>query len=290
MIDKREDVFRKRVVARLSVPDELTEPLAIARPRDWLILAGLGLIVGSAIVWAAIGRLAVTVQGAGVLHSSAATQEIRATVPAQVLRVRAVSGATVDAGSPLIELQPATLRKSDGTARDQNGNQNAKLQTIVSPFRARVVEIAVKPGDDISADTRLLTLEPADAELQAVLFLPDSMAGQIHSGLEVWLSPKAFPAQQYGLLHGIVSNVAPSPTSDAGVKQLLRDEAFARSCLQQHMRVRVDVKLRRDEGQPDRHWPSGNGADQPLDTGAQVNGEIVLNRERPIQWVLPWLR
>jgi multidrug efflux pump subunit AcrA (membrane-fusion protein) len=287
-MDNHESVFRKAAVARLSVPDELTEPLSIVRPRDFLVLTAITLVLCGAIVWSMAGRIAVTVPGLGIVRSSAASQAITSAQPARVLRIRAVSGSTVEASSPLVELRLAALRNTNGAALSPNGS--APTQIVVSPFRARIVEIAVKPGDNVAAGALLLTIEPADADLNAVLFLPEHLASQVRPGLEVFLSPKAFPTQQFGLLLGTVSNVAPSPTSDTGVKQQLNDASLAQLCLQQHFRVRVDVQLRRDEKQPGWQWSTGSGPEQSLYGGGQVAGEVVLRRERPIQWVMPWLR
>jgi len=66
----RDVVFRDAALARLSVPDELTEVLSITRPSDWLILGALGLLLTAGLIWAAAVNLEVSVPARGVLHDA----------------------------------------------------------------------------------------------------------------------------------------------------------------------------------------------------------------------------
>jgi len=272
-MDEREAVFRSVAVGRLTSPDELTDMLGIARPLDWLILSAIGLLLGTALIWSIAGRLPVVVAGEGILQRAGGAEDVVAPQAGRVSRIWAVGGQTVEAGDPLLE-----LRNGSGALR------------VNAPFRARVLEVAASSGQAVLEHAPLLTLEPAGQPLRAVLFMPESMAGQIQPGLEVRLIPKDFPPQQYGFLAGTVSHVTPAPISDRGLREALNGEAQVQLCIVHRRRIRVDVDLHPDSHNPSGwQWSSHSGPPQ-LPSRTEVRAEIVLRQERPIARVLPWAR
>lgn len=272
-MDEREAVYRSVAVGRLTSPDELTDMLGIARPLDWLILSAIGLLIGGALTWSIVGRLPIMVSGEGILQRAGGAEDVVAPQAGRVSRIWVVGGQTVAAGDPLLELH--------------NGSGALRVD---APFHARVLEVAVPSGRAVPDHAPLLTLELADQPLQAVLFVPESMAGQIQPGFEVRLIPKNFPTQQYGFLAGTVSHVTPAPISDRGLRQALNQEALVQLCIAHRRRIRVDVDLHADRNDPSGwQWSSRSGPAR-LPSRTEVRGEIVLRQERPIARVLPWAR
>ena len=50
-------IFREVAVNRLSSPEELDNLLQVTSPRGWIALAGVGLLVVTAVVWSIGGRI-----------------------------------------------------------------------------------------------------------------------------------------------------------------------------------------------------------------------------------------
>jgi HlyD family secretion protein len=54
---KNKDIFREVAVNRLSSPEELDNLLQVTSPRGWIALAGVGVLILTAVAWSMIGRL-----------------------------------------------------------------------------------------------------------------------------------------------------------------------------------------------------------------------------------------
>lgn len=64
---KRDSIFRKEALERLSSPEQLDQLMQIVTPRSWLPLSALGLLLTCGLVWSFLGRIPVTTTGQGVL-------------------------------------------------------------------------------------------------------------------------------------------------------------------------------------------------------------------------------
>jgi len=88
---------------------------------------------------------------------------------------------------------------------------------VRAPITGRVSLLQVNIGQP--ADPRRLQMEivPADARLQAVLFVPARAAGSVHMGQRVRLLYDAFPYQKYGTHGGRIIEVAQTVLTGADV-------------------------------------------------------------------------
>ena len=64
------NIFRQESLERLSSPERLNQLMQVVKPKDWLPLTTLGLLVLLAIIWSLVGRVAVTVTGRGIILDS----------------------------------------------------------------------------------------------------------------------------------------------------------------------------------------------------------------------------
>jgi len=70
------EMFRKTALENLIAPDQLDEALRITRPRAWIALAAILLIMGSALLWSVFGSLPASVEGQGVIMREGGTFNI----------------------------------------------------------------------------------------------------------------------------------------------------------------------------------------------------------------------
>ena len=64
---RKDSIFRKEALERLSSPEQLDQLMQIVTPRSWLPLGVLGALLVCGLLWSFFGRIPVTTTGRGVL-------------------------------------------------------------------------------------------------------------------------------------------------------------------------------------------------------------------------------
>jgi HlyD family secretion protein len=72
----KQEMFRKTALESLAAPDQLDEALRITRPRAWIALAAILLMLVSALLWSFFGRLPASVEGQGIIMREGGTFNI----------------------------------------------------------------------------------------------------------------------------------------------------------------------------------------------------------------------
>ena len=98
MSDSANKLFREEALERLSSPERLDQLMNVVNPRAWLPLAGLGSIVGVALLWSVFGRLPLTVTGQGVLLYPRGVVQLQAPSEGVVEKLNIKSGDKVKKG------------------------------------------------------------------------------------------------------------------------------------------------------------------------------------------------
>lgn len=60
---KNKKIFRQAAVNRLSSPEELDNLLQVTSPKGWMALAGIGVLILTAVLWAVMGRIPTKLTG-----------------------------------------------------------------------------------------------------------------------------------------------------------------------------------------------------------------------------------
>lgn len=121
----------------------------------------------------------------------------------------------------------------------------------------------------------------AQPETEAVMYIPIRQVGRVKVGMDVNLFVLSLPPQENGYIHAAVTSVGQYPAADEAA------QAFAN---QDEPVVEVRVALERDSETPSGfEWSIGDGPESPLTLGTMVRGEIVVERQHPIEKVLPVL-
>ena len=69
---KESTLFRKKAMARISSPEDLTSYLRVTSPGMWLILAAVIVLLVGLFAWAAVGTLETTVDAAAIVQNHTA--------------------------------------------------------------------------------------------------------------------------------------------------------------------------------------------------------------------------
>jgi membrane fusion protein len=177
----------------------------------------------------------------------------------------ALAGARVRAQVASVDVQRAAL--------EQEALERAlQYRAIVaSPGRGRVGAVLVEAGQAVLPGTTLVTILPADATLEAVLYSPSRSMGFVKVGQEVLLRYLAYPHQKFGSHRAIVRAISANPVSAAELGIVPLDGG--REPL---YRIRATLE---------RQSIDAYGRSEALQSGMQVEADVMLDRRRLIEWV-----
>ncbi|MCX6549934.1 MAG: NHLP bacteriocin system secretion protein [Acidobacteria bacterium] len=157
---KRPLEFRKDALEELSTPDRLDQLVSIVGPRDWLVLATLGLLAALTIGWGFLGRLPTTVTGRSVLIRPRSMVPIQATTAGRLTALHLRVGDHVRKGDLLAVIDVADLRAQRESAARQAADLAAqhREKSVIERERTRLNE------QDIRAQRQLLELQRQNRE------------------------------------------------------------------------------------------------------------------------------
>lgn len=161
---------------------------------------------------------------------------------------------------------------------------------ILSPFDGAVLEIMVKPGQRITPNSPILSLQRAGGKLEARLFLPPAEGKQVSSGMSVAVAPVSAKKEVFGLMLGQVTQVSPFPVRPESMLRILENPALVSQFSQQGAPIEVVVELAQTNTVSGYRWTSGRGPNLVISSGTLCEGIVTVTNQRPIQLVLPLLR
>ncbi|HSI57018.1 MAG TPA: HlyD family efflux transporter periplasmic adaptor subunit [Ideonella sp.] len=162
-----------------------------------------------------------------------------------------------------------TAERAGVQAAERRLDLRAPADGVVSALTATV-------GQTVKADAlaALVTLTPAGAQLQAHLYAPSSALGFVQPSQAVQLRLAAFPYQKFGLQPGRVLQVGHAPLQSSE----LADLPMARQPAGGEPLYRITVVL-------DRQTVVAAGQARALLPGMQLEGDVLLEKRRLIEWL-----
>lgn len=193
-----------------------------------------------------------------------------------------------------VQRELAQVHQELGSARLRNANQVALLEREVSSTDQQLTEVesrrrvlitapeagqatlvTAEVGQMIDVNQPLVTLVPEASELQARLYAPSSSIGFVQPGDVVLLRYQAFPYQKFGQHQGVVDTVSTSAVSATELTGLppsaglpVGEPVFA-----------IQVRLRSGS-------VLANGQERPLQSGMQLEADILQERRKIYEWML----
>jgi len=175
------------------------------------------------------------------------------------------------------EDEVAAISRDAAALEQQLAEAEAQREVVVrAPSSGIVTALQVTPGGAVSPDSPLLSIVPAGGKLEAQLFSPSRSIGFVRPGQTVLLRYDAYPYQKFGYHRGTVTSVSRAPLTPAELAQEMPSAAEASSA---EPLYRITVR-------PERQAVLGDGAHYPLQPGMQLEGDVLLERRRLIEWLL----
>ncbi|WP_328436614.1 HlyD family efflux transporter periplasmic adaptor subunit [Streptomyces sp. NBC_00457] len=266
--------FRQQALAKLQSPEELDLPVRFARPQGWLVLSVTVIVMAAASVWAVTGSVASTVSAPAILTHGQGSYILQSPVAGQVTAILAEEGERLPANSPVLK-----VRTSEG-------------DTVVRTIAAgRLTALAATIGQIISTGANVAAVEKvarAKDPLYATVYVPAENAASIPENAAVDLTVQSVPTQEYGVLRGHVKSVDRSAQSAQQIAAFLGDsqlgEQFTKDGRPVAVLVRLDKKKSTKSGYK---WSSADGPPFALTSMTAAEGQIRLDDQRPVDWLLP---
>jgi len=173
-----------------------------------------------------------------------------------------------------------------------------------------VLEVRVKQGDLITANTPIATLQSATNQLEALLYVSSadgklvaarlqrqqgkmpSPAGWRSAALkpmEVLLTPVSVKKEEYGLMRATVADVSEYPVTPQGMLRILENPTLVAEFSQMGAPLEVTVLLEKAKTPSGFRWTSAEGPPIPITSGTLCDGIVTIDYQSPISLVLPFL-
>jgi HlyD family secretion protein len=115
----RQKLYRAKSLERLSTPEQLDLLVQPATTRSWLALAATGLVILALSAWGVLGRVADTVDGAGILLHEGGVFGIQAPASGVIVRMLVTEGMEIPAGGVVAHIAQPQLEDELREARSR---------------------------------------------------------------------------------------------------------------------------------------------------------------------------
>jgi HlyD family secretion protein len=181
---------------------------------------------------------------------------------------------------------------------------------VRSPFGGEVLEVRVKAGDLITANTPIATLQSVTNKLEARLYLSAADGKLLDRGfhplrgkkqsrpvlqsaasppMEVLLAPVSVKKEEYGFMRGTVEYVSPYPVTPQGMLLTLENPTLVAEFTQMGAPIQVTVRLQKTNTESGFLWTSADGPPIRISSGTLCEGTITIGHQSPISLMLPFL-
>lgn len=132
---------------------------------------------------------------------------------------------------------------------------------------------------------------PADDPLLVAVFMDAAAAKRVSPGMEILVSPGSVERARFGSARGEVTEVSESPVTPALAGALLDNPALAETLVADGSVVLLIARLTPDPSTDTGFlWTTASGPPGTLTPGTPVTAQVIVERRRPITWLLPALR
>lgn len=148
-------------------------------------------------------------------------------------------------------------------------------ERVLAPGKGVASVISVEPGQAVAAGQTLLTIVPANSELEAELYAPTRAVGFLRPGMRVQLRYQAYSYQHFGLASGTIKDISGAALRPEEINSFFQGAASADHG-EPLYRIRVHI---------DRQTMQGDGTEWPLRAGSLLDASVLLERRRLIEWM-----
>ena len=167
----------------------------------------------------------------------------------------------------------------------------SRVTQVRSTQKGRIVEMRKNVGDPVRMGELIATVEPTDAKLDAIVYVNSADAISIKPGMEVRVSPLGVDRERYGFIKGVVESINNYAATPESIAQIVANQAVARELLGDRAKVEMRVKMLPNPNTISKlEWSTRDGAPDIIGAGTRLACEVIVERRRPITFVIPKLK
>ncbi|MFM7598878.1 MAG: HlyD family efflux transporter periplasmic adaptor subunit [Actinomycetota bacterium] len=237
------------------------------RPRMWVALIAILLLIAGLLSWGFLARTPVTVAVSGLITTAGGISDIGSSITGTVTAVYVEVGDRVDVGNNVVAIEDDLGRTVD----------------IKATVPGQVLELATRVGDFVSTGDGLLILQTTGEPLIAIALVPVTSSGGLSTGQSVLISPTSAASSEYGFIHGTVDYVSAIPVSPARLAEL--NSGIAGVADPEALEVpvvEVDIVLASADTASGYSWTIGSGPPYRLLAGTPFMGQIIIGEQSPL--------
>jgi HlyD family secretion protein len=161
---------------------------------------------------------------------------------------------------------------------------------VRSPYAGQVTEVQTPVGALANAGGPVLTLQPANDDLEIVAFFPAQRAKEIEVGMPAQVVPAMVKVEEFGFLVGEVRSVSEFPSTDANIMRVFQNNALAAAVAGGPVHE-VRIALRRDPSTPSGFkWSSRAGAPVTITPATLCSVKVITREQAPVTLIVPGIK
>ena len=232
-------LFREQAIASQGKPERLDVLLQVTAPHEWLILAGLALILLGASAWSVFGNIERRLTTECVLIRPGDRRAVLAEVSGTVADVLVDTGDAVQTGQAIVRVRRPELRRSIRIARarvaaletrppgERLRAVRAELadlemleavgDVIVSPYAGEVTGLALTPGQPVTGGAEVAWVRSGTAgSMEAAAFVAPAAAAQVAAGMAARVLVPVQGGRGVSVLEADLLEISARPTTAPG--------------------------------------------------------------------------
>ncbi|MDQ3581964.1 MAG: HlyD family efflux transporter periplasmic adaptor subunit [Pseudomonadota bacterium] len=174
--------------------------------------------------------------------------------------------------------QVGEIERNIAALEQELAEAEARRQIVIpAPQDGTVTAIQAEPGGSANVTAPLLSIVPAGTKLEAHLLSPSRGIGFLRSGQRVLLRYQAYPYQKFGHYVGVVDNVSRSAVNPGELPPQLSGLTSLYGANELVYRITVSLASQ---------TVTAYGNPVPLQSGMQLEADVVIESRRIFEWVL----
>jgi hypothetical protein len=309
-------LFRQKAIAKLSSPEQLDQLITVTDPRGWIALIVIMLIIITFLTWSFFAKIPIMISGNGILITSGGVHNIVSLFSGQIKEIKVKANEMVEKDQVIaivsqpeleddLELAKSQLKKlkEDKDNIEKNQQLIREMEFNIERFteklnlysqirctgRGIVSGIRIMKDDYVTVGQVVGTYDLPDEPVEAVMFIPASVAKKLKIGMEIQISPSTVQREEMGFIKGKISLMSNYPITRARAMSLLENEELVNFFFKDNLPILIIAELEKD---PDTisnfKWSSGKGPDFKIVSGTICSAHIILKQIHPISFIFPY--
>jgi HlyD family secretion protein len=180
-------IFRKTALTRLSSPEGLDEVVRVTTSKNWAALAGILLVIATALIWSFAGHIPTTVHGKGMIVRKGGVLNVVTPSGGTITSLSVAVGDHVEGGQIIARVAQPSMADRLQAMRDELAQLQSKQQredTLRAQDIAYHVQAIQKQRDSTQREITELQEQTVFAK-QQVAVAEELMADKIYTKLQV---------------------------------------------------------------------------------------------------------